>query len=229
MPMQSIQEGTLVAGRGLDGDRYHNCVGTYSHIRVSKRQPGAREPGRQLTMMSADSVEAAFAKNNLVKPQSLGSLRRNIVVRGLSSNELLAAIGHTVKLGTVCRVRVHRHCVPCMYNERKNGIPGMMESIWNEAGVSCEVLEGGPILVGDTIEILENEMSDVDGGDQPPGFYIPPSKRTTEMVMGAMKMSREMRLKLVEIDPVGVDRAEASYSSVGLPFWPREHKGRDSS
>jgi MOSC domain-containing protein YiiM len=222
MPMQSVDTGTLMVGKGLDFDRYCTLVGTYSHIRVSKLQTGQREPGRQLTLMSADSVEAALKRNGLPAPASLGDLRRNIVVRGLSSEILLAAFGKVVKLGPTCRVLVHRQSVPCMYNERKNCIPGMMEAIWNEAGVSCEVLTGGPIGVGDVVDILENETGQVDDGNQPPGYYVPPSKRTAEMVRDAMKRKREEKEKLLEIDREGVDRVQASYATVGLTFWPRD-------
>jgi MOSC domain-containing protein YiiM len=209
-------------GKGLEFDRYCTLAGTYSHIRVSKLSPGQREPGRQLTLISADSVEAALKRDGLPVPASLGDLRRNIVVRGLSSEILLAAVGRVVKLGPTCRVLVHRHCVPCMYNERKNCIPGMMEAIWNEAGVSCEVLTGGPIGVGDVVEIVEDERAQVDDGNQPPGYFVPPSKRTAEMVRDAIKRKREQKKHLLKIDPKGVERVEASYGTVGLTFWPRD-------
>jgi hypothetical protein len=222
LPMQSVDNGTLMVGKGLEFDRYCTLAGTYSHIRVSKLQPGQREPGRQLTLMSADSVEAALKRHGLPVPASLGDLRRNIVVRGVSSEILLAAVGKVVKLGPTCRVLVHRHCVPCMYNERKNCIPGMMEAIWNEAGVSCEVLTGGPIGVGDVVEIIEDETAQVDDGNQPPGYFVPPSRRTAGMVRDAIKRKREQKKKLLEIDPEGVERVETSYGTVGLTFWPRD-------
>ena len=86
-PMQSVQTGTLLAGKGLDGDRYCKHKGSYSVIRLSKHNPGEREPGRQLT----HSVEDAFDRNNIQRPDSLGDLRRNIVIRGLTSEELLGS------------------------------------------------------------------------------------------------------------------------------------------
>jgi MOSC domain-containing protein YiiM len=222
LPMQCVETGTLVEGKGLEGDRYCTLSGTYSHIRVSKLYKGQREPGRQLTLVSADSVEAALKRNGLEALGSLGDLRRNIVVRGLSCESLLAAIGQVVKLGPTCRVLIHRQSVPCMYNERKNCIPGMMKAIWNESGVSCEVLTGGPIGVGDVVEILD-EKGKVDDGNQPPGYYVPPSRRTTEMVTEAIKRKREEKKMLLEIcDPEGVARVEASYGTVGLTFWPRD-------
>ena len=78
----------------------------------------------------------------------------------------------------------------------------MMEAIWKDAGVSCEIL----VRWGDRTycivfvyagEILQNDMDD---GNQAPGYYVPPSKRTTEMVMGSMKWLREIKSDLAEID-----------------------------
>jgi MOSC domain-containing protein YiiM len=221
-PMQAVASATLLVGKGLEGDRYCENVGTYSCLRVSKRRRGAREPGRQLTLISADSVEAALEKSHMTKPKSLGNLRRNVVIRGLSADDLLGAIGHVVRLGTTCRILVHRNCVPCMYNERKNKIPGLMEAIWNEAGVSCEVLTGGKIAVGDKVEIMLDEKMEADGGDQAPGFYVPPSKRTTDMVVSSLARMRGAKKALTEVDPEGVKRVQASYSSVGLNFWPKD-------
>src|SRR4051794_17915117 len=55
-----------------------------------------------------------------IQPVPTGNLRRNVVLRGVSKDVLNDAIGHTVKLGPECLVFVHRLCVPCMYNEKKN-------------------------------------------------------------------------------------------------------------
>lgn len=222
--MQSIQKGTLVAGQGLQGDRYSTHHGTYSTLHISKQKPGEREPGRQLTMMSADGVQAAFARQGLKPPASLGDLRRNIVVSGICSKDLLGAVGSVIQLGEQCLIFV---CVPCMYNERKNCIPDMMEAIWNESGVACEVLLGGPIVVGDKVTILEKPPSEfidkqVDDGQQPAGYNVPPSKRTMAMVMEAMATMREVKKLLSDIVQEGAKRVQESYASVGLTFWPKD-------
>ena len=49
--MLSRQVIQLTAGRGVEGDRYQSGLGTYSCF---------SEPGRQLTLISADAVEAAL-------------------------------------------------------------------------------------------------------------------------------------------------------------------------
>ena len=151
-------------------------------------------------------------------------LNISITKQPQTSEELLGAIGHVITLGPQARVLVHRHTVPCMYNEKKNGIKGMTEAIWYESGVSCEVIKGGTINVGDSVQIHKDEIRNVDDGNQPPGYYVPPSKRTTEMVMGTMKLLREVKEEYTEIDPEGVERVEASYGTVGLTFWPKDKK-----
>ena len=222
-PMESLETGTLLAGLGLEGDRYARHEGTYSAIsHISKLHEGQPEPGRQLTMLSADSVEAALQERLPYSIGSLGDLRRNLVVRGLSAEQLLAAAGHVVRLGDTCRLAVHRHCVPCLYNERKNEIPGLMNAIWKEAGVSCEVLVGGTIAVGDRVTILESTSHPIDEGHQLPGYFIPPSQRTAEMVRDALARQRKVKKELEKTDPEGVARADASYATVNLKFWPRE-------
>jgi len=153
---------------------------------------------------------------------SAGDLRRNLVLQGVPAAELLEAVGRVIQMGDDCKVLVHRHCVPCLYNERKNSCKGLMETIWKESGVSCQVLLGGSIHVGDAVKILMDETMPVDPGNQPPGYYVPPSQRTTAMWVGTLRMMRDQKKKLLEIDPRGVERADASYGTVGLTFWPRD-------
>jgi MOSC domain-containing protein YiiM len=96
----------------MEGDRYANNIGTYSVL---------KEPGRQLTLLSADGVEVAL-KEEGKQLGSIGSLRRNIVLRGISSSELLQAIGSVVQFegqtasssssSSPPQLFIHRNCVP---------------------------------------------------------------------------------------------------------------------
>jgi MOSC domain-containing protein YiiM len=97
----------------------------------------------------------------------------------------------------------------------------MMESIWNEAGVSCQVLTGGTIRVGDHVKVT-SQRAEIDGGIQSKGFYIPPSKRTADMVKENLERSKEHHKLFLETDLHGVERARIAYESVGLTFWPQE-------
>jgi len=223
LPMEERDSAELIAGKGISGDRYASQTGTYSVLRVSAQRPGEREPGRQITLLSADSVDAALARAGLTPPASLGDLRRNVVLRGVSAAQLLSAIGTEIAIGEA-RVFVHRNCVPCMYNERKNGCAGLMEALWEDAGVACEVVRAGVISKGDAVSLAPTGpvLSTVlDGGAQAPGYYVRPSKRTAEQVRAARERLGAAKQALSKVDPEGVQRIEASYQSAGLSFWGR--------
>ena len=226
--MLSHEQVELVAGQGITGDRYALKTGSYSSLRASVREPGAREPGRQLTIISADSVDAALAAAGLTAAtapgKSYSDFRRNVVLRGISAAELFAAQGTELCLGPVCRVFVHRHCVPCMYNERLCERPGQLEAIFDASGVSCEVLVGGKLGVGDSVrpapKSSPGQSTVRDLGKQPPGYFVRPSRRTKAMGKAAHAHMARALDDLLTTDPVGADRAEAAYNSVGLGFWP---------
>jgi hypothetical protein len=118
-----------------------------------------------------------------------------------------------------------------MYNERKNNIPGLMEAIWDEGGISCEILVGGRIRPGDLARVLSSEEVEerfgnliVDGGEHAHGFYVRPSKRTTDMVKLGLAGKKDSYKVLMDDDPEGVERLEKSYDTVGLKFWPQSLK-----
>jgi MOSC domain-containing protein YiiM len=208
--MRLVQTATLIAGRGIDGDRYCSGCGTYSVM---------AEPGRQLTLISASSAEESLAAAGL--GLHLGNLRRNVVVRGLTASQLLDAVGCELSLGSECVVFVHRSCVPCMYNERMNHCPGMMEALWETAGVNCEIVRGGLVHTGDEVKVRPEtrDMARITHG-KPAGFFVRPSKRGMPMVRELRDGLRSAHARLLAKDPTGCARVAAAYASVGLTFWP---------
>ncbi|CAB9527518.1 MOSC domain [Seminavis robusta] len=208
--MESHSTATLLKGIGLKGDRYAARAGTYSVL--------TPEPGRQLTLISAEGVKQAMGQET-----SVGDLRRNVVLGGITAQELVDCVGSRIQLGNTATLLVHRNCVPCMYNERKNQIKGMMEALWDAGGVNCEVLEGGTISVGDSLTIIKDSSENhvVTDGGKPSWFYVRPSQRTAEMVREGIAGKRKTHERLKESDPEGVERAQKSYESVGLCFWPK--------
>ena len=208
--MKHLRSATLIAGRGIDGDRYCSGRGTYSVM---------AEPGRQLTLISAESAEDSLAAAGL--KLCLGNLRRNLVVRGLSASQLLDAVGCEVSLGGRCTVFVHRSCVPCSYNERKNQCPGLAEALWETAGVSCEILCGGQLSLGDEVEILTETRDQArTKHGKPAGFFVRPSQRGMPVVRALRDGLRGAHSRLEAQDAAGCARVAAAYASVGLTFWP---------
>jgi len=142
-PMQSIATATLLAGRGLEGDRYCLGQGTYSAL---------LEAGRQLTLISEGMFQndlfQHYRKQHHSTHFDIGHLRRNVVVRGLSPAKLRVSSGELHGTTTSCKLLVHRNCVPCPYNERMNvSLPGLQDALWLDMGVSCEILQGGTIPI----------------------------------------------------------------------------------
>ena len=198
--MRELSSAEVIAQRGIRGDRYCARQGTYSVFRVSSKQAGHREPGRHLTLVAAEGIEDALREHGIKPLRSLGDLRRNVVTRGITAATLQAAVGREISLGKEVLLFAHRPAVPCMYNERKSGRPGLMEACWDAAGLNCEVLRGGTVWPGDRVEISpEVQLDRVDGGVQAPGFFVRPSKRTRQMVTVAQQMAAAALPRLLEV------------------------------
>src|SRR5438309_6809788 len=99
-PMQTLRRVQAVAGRGLDGDRYYNKIGTYS------REPGS---GRDVTFIEIEAIEALLRDYELkLEPHQA---RRNIVTEGVALNHL---VNRQFKVGNVT-LRGTRLCDPCAH------------------------------------------------------------------------------------------------------------------
>tara|TARA_B100000745_G_scaffold221727_1_gene147844 strand:- start:366 stop:836 length:471 start_codon:yes stop_codon:yes gene_type:complete len=138
-PMKKVEQLYALAGRGIEGDRYFLGTGTYS------KSP---EPGRQVTLIKSEVLESL--KNELeinVKPEES---RRNILTQGIEINDL---IGTEFYVGTV-RLRAHRITQPCLYLENLLDQPGLYKELWDNGGISCEILSDGVIKERDIITAL---------------------------------------------------------------------------
>jgi MOSC domain-containing protein YiiM len=199
-PMRSMDVVTLFPGRGIEGDRYFDTLATGTYCAF-------REPGRQLTVISGDSAAVAVRDLPGNRALTVGHLRRNVVVTGMTAAELAAAVGSTLRLGD-CQVLVHRPCVPCMYNERLNRAPGLMEAAWDAGGVNCEILKGGELAVGDPVSVVPGSFAEgrADDGGKKAAFYKRPSLRTED---------ERASLASVPRHKPGVDRIVAAYAAVG--------------
>ena len=131
--LRSVSSVMALAGQGLEGDRYCRGRGTWSHW------PG---DGRQLTLVEA-SVAARIERDFGV-PAS--DLRRNLVVVGVSLNEL---VGREFSIGEV-RLRGVRHCDPCAYLEKLTA-PGIAATLRDCGGLRTDILVGGQLTVGDVL------------------------------------------------------------------------------
>ena len=135
-PMRSVPNAQVVVGRGLEGDRYYNKLGTYSN------QPGS---GRDVTLIEIEAIEGL--KREYEVQLDPGESRRNIVTRGIALNHLVEQefrIGDVVLRGT-------RLCEPCAHMEKLT-VKGAMRGLVHRGGLRAEIIRGGSIRVGDTIQ-----------------------------------------------------------------------------
>ena len=136
-PMTKIQQLKAMAGRGIEGDRYFLGTGTYS------KKP---EPGRQITLIKSEVLQ--WLNNEFQISVEPEESRRNVLTRDVEINDL---IGTEFFAGPVL-LKAHRVTQPCRYLEKLLGRPGLYKALWNNGGISCEILSDGIIKEGDLIK-----------------------------------------------------------------------------
>jgi MOSC domain-containing protein YiiM len=139
-PMQLVPSAKALAGRGLAGDRYAATAGTFS-----SESPTAR--GYDLTLIEAEVLD------ELVLPDgsrlNYADARRNIVTRGVDLNRL---VGRRFLIGEV-ECLGQRLCEPCAHLERLT-LPGTLKALIHRGGLRADIVSGGDVAVGMTIETL---------------------------------------------------------------------------
>ncbi|VAW00340.1 MOSC domain protein [hydrothermal vent metagenome] len=137
-PMQALQSATLIAGRGIEGDRYFLQTGTYSG------QPG---DDRQITLIESEMLARVAADcGHIIQ---MHEHRRNLTVTGVPLQHLVGCqftVGNTVLQG----VRINQ---PCKYLNLMLKRDVYMP-LWNRSGLNCKIITGGTIHVGDTLHAL---------------------------------------------------------------------------
>lgn len=128
-----------VAGRGLRGDRYFDESGSFSDLEGD---------GRDLTLIEAEAIEAMAREADVdLEP---GEHRRNVVTSGVALNHL---VGERFRVGgAVCRGA--RLCEPCAHLQSLSG-KAVLPALVHRGGLRADLLEGGPIAVGDPVNRLD--------------------------------------------------------------------------
>src|SRR5438309_1195652 len=133
-PMRAVGRIRVIAGIGLEGDRYAAGRGHFS------ASPGT---GRALTLIEAEVLES------LDIALQAGEARRNLTTRGIALNAL---VGRRFRIGDVLCEGM-RLCEPCEYLE---GLlkKSLLQPLLHRGGIRADVLEGGELRVGDSVNVL---------------------------------------------------------------------------
>ncbi|MEO9323704.1 MOSC domain-containing protein [Nocardioides sp. C4-1] len=128
LPMRSVEQVDVEAGRGIVGDRYH----------------GTRH--RHVSVQSLDALAEAAERHGADVPAGL--TRRNLT---LDHGTVPRTPGTRVRVGAVL-LEVVRVAAPCKLLDDTIG-PGAQEALRHRGGSIFRVLEGGPVSVGDAVEL----------------------------------------------------------------------------
>ena len=104
---------------------------------------------RQLTLIEEEAL--AETAKILGRPVPEGASRRQVVIRGLDLNTL---IGHSIRIGDIV-LAIERYCAPCQRMNEEIG-PGGRDALRWKAGVTCRVVMGGMLRVGERV-VLDGE------------------------------------------------------------------------
>ncbi len=125
LPMREVAEARAIENRGLEG--------------CAHGRPGSR---RQVLLMDMETLDAMG-----IVP---GAVKENITTRGLPVQKL--KVGQHLRAGKAL-LEVTTPCHPCA---RMNEIrPGLEDELRGRRGMLCRVIEGGAIVRGDRIELVD--------------------------------------------------------------------------
>jgi len=137
-PMQTVDSALIAEGGGVEGDH-----------------KGKKFPRRGVTLLAREAWDAALA--NLGKGGDAVGIpwtarRANLLVEGV---ELPRAPGGIVEIGPVL-LEITYPTTPCKrMDEARDGLMRALYPEWR-GGVTCRVLEGGRVALGDPVVVLRS-------------------------------------------------------------------------
>lgn len=134
-PGEALQTARLIAGVGLEGDRYALGKGHFSE---------EDRWGQALTLIEAEALEHLASEHGVTMPAV--AARRNIVTRGIDLNALM---GKRFRIGGLL-CQGSRLAEPCAWLQ-KTTPPGMLRGLVHRGGLRADILEGGVVKIGATV------------------------------------------------------------------------------
>ncbi len=137
--MRSVSHIHVIAGAGLQGDRYSVAKGFWQATDAC-----------QVTLISEADLNKAKKSQpaNMQRKLEQGGHRRNLVISGMKTSDLQ---GKTFRIGDAV-FRYHKPRPPCGYLEKIEG-QGISRALGKHSGVCLTVISDGVIATGDRLEI----------------------------------------------------------------------------
>ncbi len=141
--MVQIAQANIVAGKGIAGDRYALGIGAFSKTKIKIRHISLIA----LTAME-DANHQLIAKQQM--PFSEGDTRRNVIISGISADELNELVGKIFYLGGLA-FKGTELCEPCQRPANLLKRPDFMSAFEDRGGLRAEALESGNLSNGDRL------------------------------------------------------------------------------
>jgi len=145
LPMEPVAAVRAIAGVGLENDRYALGTGAYSGSRPQKI--------RHVSIMAIEGLDLGNRQSDTTLAPI--DTRRNVFIRGLDPDALLALIGRRFDIGEV-QFRGACDCKPCerpaMLAKKKSNF-----ATWPLAltGIRAEILSDGLIRLCDELVLVD--------------------------------------------------------------------------
>jgi hypothetical protein len=142
MPMQLIELAELIAGQGIQGDRYALQTGAFSQLTPQKI--------RHISLIAQTGIDVAneWLKSGDEPNFKASETRRNIVLSNISAIELNHFVGKTFFLGNI-QCRGIELCTPCQRPAELLNKSDFMNAFQGRGGLRAEVLGSGNLRIGD--------------------------------------------------------------------------------
>ncbi|HBK44513.1 MULTISPECIES: sulfurase [unclassified Polynucleobacter] len=149
--MMQLAQANIVAGKGIEGDRYALGIGAFS-----KTKPKIRHISLIALSGIEDANQQLLTKQYAVFSES--DARRNLVISNISASELNDLVGKIFYLGSLA-FRGTELCVPCQRPANLLKRPDFLHAFDNRGGIRAEALESGYLIPGDLLHFSKSERS----------------------------------------------------------------------
>jgi uncharacterized protein YcbX len=147
VPMVQLTQAEIIAGQGIAGDRYALGLGAFSKIAPKIRH---------VSLIALSGIE--HANHRLVAKQEAvfghSDTRRNLVISGISEDELNDLVGKKFYLGGLA-FKGTELCEPCQRPAKLLKRPDFMDVFEARSGLRAEALESGSLVPGDLLHFSE--------------------------------------------------------------------------
>lgn len=150
-PMMQLASIEIIAGQGIVGDRYAAGLGAFSKTKLKIRHislialSGIEDANRQLL----NNHHCAFGE---------GDTRRNLVISGISVDELNSLVGKFFYIGGLA-FKGTELCEPCQRPANLLGRPDFMNAFEGKGGLRAEALDSGSLVLGDQLHRQDIETA----------------------------------------------------------------------